>query len=81
MKVFSNIVFLLQEGIRLSPHHEPSFLAPMTSVNNRREGRETKKKNSPRTGTILLGLPPLPPLVDVIGAGKLGSWCGLSLSY
>ena len=33
-----------------------------------------------RTGrVILLGLPPLPRLVDVIGTGKLGSSCGRSL--
>ena len=42
-------------------------------------GGKTQKKNSPRTETRLLGLPPFSPLVDVIGAGKLGSRCGHSL--
>ena len=48
-------------------------LSGADDVNKRTEGRETQKKNSPRTETRLLGLP---PLVDVLGAGKLGSWCG-----
>ena len=51
--------------VRLSPHDEPTFPALMT-----REGRETQKKNSRRSETRLLGLLPVPRLVDVMGAGK-----------
>ena len=51
-------------------------LSGADDVNKRSEGRETQKENSPRTENRLLGLPP----GDVFGAGKLGSWCGLSLS-
>ena len=47
--------------------------------NKTRKGRETQKSSFRPGRVLLLGLLPLPPLVDVIGAGKLGSWCGLSL--
>ena len=64
--------------LRLSPHSTPrAELSGTDDVKLTR--RETQKKNSPRTETRLLCLPPLPRLVDVIGTGKLGSWCGLSL--
>ena len=53
--------------------------AKLSGADNVNKTRETQKKNSPRTETRLMGLPPLPRLVDVIGAKKLGSWCGLSL--
>ena len=45
-------------------------------VNKRREWGETQKSSFRPGRILLLGLP---PLVDVIGAGKLGSWCGHSL--
>ena len=53
--------------------------SPADDVNKIREGRETQKSSFRSGRVLLLVLPPLPHLVDVFGAGKLGSWCGLSL--
>ena len=54
-------------------------LSGADDVNKRREGRENQKSSFRPGRVLLLGLPPLPCLVDVIGARYLGSWCGLSL--
>ena len=48
-------------------------LSGADDLNKRREGMETQK-SSFRPGRVLL-------LVDVIGAGNLGSWCGHSLNH
>ena len=55
-------------------------LSGTDDVNKTREERETKKFSFRPGRVLLLGLPPLPRLVDVIGAGKLGSSCGLRLT-
>ena len=56
------------------------YILSADDVNKRREGRETQKFSFRPERVLLLGLPLLPPLVDVIGTGKLGSWCGQSLN-
>ena len=48
-------------------------LSGADDVNKRREERETQKSSFRPGRVLLLGLPPLPRLVDVIGSGKLGS--------
>ena len=53
-------------------------LSGADDVNKTREGRETQKSSFRPGRVLLLGLPPLPPLVDVVGAGKLSSWRRLS---
>ena len=54
-------------------------LSGADDVNKVRWGRETQKSSFRPGRVLLLGLPPLPRLVDVICTGKLGSWGGLSL--
>ena len=66
----------IQRSAESTPRAE---LSGADDVNKRRDGRETQKSSFTPGRVLLLGLPPLPPLVDVIGAEKLGSWCGHSL--